>query len=320
MIGSSVNKAIFNDNQYLNLLIEHFDWWYYDQGFKWQGDGNDLCRKITDLALFHGKKLRGNNLASATFQITRGEITNKLLTNHLEITLQQFPDIIFWDAVHESTADNGFLRRCIWRECLGDDWEAKIFQMAHKIAPEVNLFYCDYFRDKRKWSAVYDKISFWLGNKIPVHGISIQLHSNLRPSVLGKNASLGIEQAEYWMKKFKSLGLIVHVPEIVVWQPSVTVDILNFRGKANLYKEVLRKGMGHFLLFVEDVEKLQAKVYGQIIDACVKANVDMVGFWSAFDKYPWNWIGNRAKAGFWNEEFIAKKNLEILKNYRRKNG
>jgi GH35 family endo-1,4-beta-xylanase len=320
MIGSSVNKGVLADKVYRDNLIQYFDWWYYDQGFKWQGEGNDLCRKVVDLAVLHGKKLRGNNLTSATSQITKEEISVMLLIKHLENCFEQFPEIIHWDAVHESTADNGFSRKCIWKKCLGNEWEAKVFQLAHKISPNVSLFYCDYFRDKRKWSAVYQKILSWLDRGIPVHGISIQLHSNLRPSVLGKNASLNIGEAESWMKRFKSLGLLLHVPEIVVWQPSVVVDVRNFQGKANLYKELLRKGMGDYLLFTEDVDELQSKVYGQIINACTNVNADMIGFWSSFDKYPWNWVGNRAKGGFWDKEFIPKKNFEVLRNYRRQNG
>ncbi len=316
MFGTSINKGVLDDSQYLGLAVKYFDWWYFDNGFKWQGQGNEICRHTYQLALANGKKLRGNNLVSATSRITKRSVSNLEILNHLRITFEQFPEIAYWDAVHESTADNGSLRRCVWRETLGDNWEEEIFQMAHKVAPSKKLFYCDYFRDKRKWIVVYEKISGWLDRKIPIHGVSIQLHSNLRPSVLGKNASLNIKEAEYWMKKFKVLEILVHVPEIVVWQPQVIVDVRNFIGKADLYKEVLRKGMGDFLLFTENVEKLQANVYRQIINACIKSKVDMIGFWSAFDRYPWNWLGNRSKAGFWDEGFSQKKCFEILKEIK----
>ena len=250
-IGSSVRHDGLTNPKYIELLSKYFDYWYSDCGFGWQEKGivnhNRKTKEISMVALENGKQIRGNNLCSATNVIVKREVAHHEIHYYLQETLGQFPEIKYWDAVHEATTDDGHLRKCVWRKSLGEDWEAGIFWRAHEISPGVKLFYCDYFRDKRKWSAVYERVLGWLDRKIPIHGISVQLHSNLRPSVLGKNVSLNIKEAEYWMKKFKALGLLLHVPEIVVWQPAVTADIRNFQGKANLYKEVLRKGMGDFL-------------------------------------------------------------------------
>ncbi|MCP2727340.1 endo-1,4-beta-xylanase [Limnofasciculus baicalensis] len=315
-IGSSVRFSGLKDKTYVSLLTEHFDYWYPDNGFRWQEKGktesNSQSREIVTLANQRGKSVRGNNLTSATNVIVKKEVTEWEVKYHLEKTMEQFPEIEYWDAVHESTTDNGYDRNCVWKRSLGEDWEADIFRWAHEINPNAKLFYCDYFRGKNKWLTVHQKAMRWLGEGVPIHGISVQLHSNLRPSVLGKNASLGIKEAEWWMKKFKDLGLLLHVPEIVVWQPAITADIRNFQGKADLYKEVLRKGMGDFLLFTEDVEELQSKVYAEIAKACMSASADMIGFWSAFDTYPWNWVGNRARAGFWDENYKPKKNFKLL--------
>ncbi len=316
LIGSSVKFPGLKDERYLYLLTEYFDCWYPDNGFRWQekgkADDNSWSREIVTLANQRGKTIRGNNLISATNVIVKREVAEWEVRYYLEKTMEQFPEIEYWDAVHESTTDNGGDRNCVWKRSLGEDWEASMFEWAHELNPETKLFYCDYFRSKKKWESVWKKVIKWLERGIPIHGISVQLHSNLRPSVLGKNASLNIKEAEWWMTRFKTLGLLLHVPEIVVWQPAITADIRNFQGKANLYKEVLRKGMGDFLLFAENVEKLQSKVYAEIVKACMSANADMIGFWSVFDTYPWNWIGNRAKAGFWDEQYLPKENFKLL--------
>ncbi|HBE19181.1 MAG TPA: hypothetical protein DEG17_19765 [Cyanobacteria bacterium UBA11149] len=311
MYGSSVGYAVLHDLIYRERLVQYFDWWYPDQGFNWMGLGNEKAREVIDLAVKHGKKLRGNSLASATFKVT-SDVTKKSAIAHLEAIISQFPEIICWDAIHESMGDNGHPRNCAWRKGLGSEWEKLILTWANKIRPDIQLFYCDYFRTKIKWKSCYEKIKSWVENGISIHGVSIQLHSNLRPSVLGRFASLNIKEAEYWMKKFKDLGLLLHVPEIVVWQPARYLNLSSLRGKSNVYKEIIRKGLGDYLLASSDVEALQCKVYRQIVDMCVRCGADLIGFWSAFDAYPWNWVGNRAKAGLWDEDFIPKKSFYQL--------
>ena len=317
-LGSSVRWDGIKKTEYVQLLVDHFDWWYPDNGFRWQEKGNVAdnrkTEEIVNLAVQNNKAIRGNNLTSATNVIVKREVTKHEVWHYLEKTLEQFPAIDYWDAVHEVTGDNGLPRRSVWRKSLGENWEELIFRWANTIAPGVKLFYCDYFRDKRKWTAVYDKVAYWLSKDVPIHGISVQLHSNLKPSLLGRNASLNIKEAEYWMKRFKALGLLLHVPEIVVWQPSATLSLDTLRGKSNLWKEIIRKGGGDLLLASHNVPELQKKVYHQILQTCRFANADMMGFWSAFDKYPWNWVGNRAKAGFWDEDFSPKESCSLIQN------
>ena len=309
-IGSSVNFAGLKDAPYLSLLKKHFTYWYPDCGLSWRGrndsdepDKNKKFRECYQLAKTLGKKIRINNLTSATNKIVIGIPAEKEIMRHRESVMGEFNGD--YDCVHETLDDNGSLRKCPWRFALGYGWQEKILLWAKEINPESRLFYCDYFRTEAKWAGAYQMVSGWINAGIPIDGISIQLHSNLIPL-------LNLKRAEYWMRKFKDLGLIIHVPEIVVWQPAVSVDLNKLKGKSSLHKEILRKGGGDFLLTFANVERLQQRMYERIVDTCYRVQAEMIGFWSAFDSYPWNWVGNRAKAGLWDINYHPKKAFSCL--------
>ncbi len=314
-IGSSVNIAALNDAKYLELLSTHFDWWYYDQGFGWKGD-KPQAKAITKLALDSGKKLRGNCLLSATTtKYPKGTFVDKEeIFSHIRGILENFPEINHWDCTHEALNPLGELRNSFPNQILGPQWQEIVFKYAHSLNTKLSLFYCDYFRGRPKWQAAYQMISRWLDQGIPVKGISLQLHSNLKPSFSGKFATLNIEECSEWMDKFRNdLKLVIHVPESVVWQPEVRFD--RQQAKAVPYspvKERVNHLSGRLLQRFWDVEDAQMLVYGQLASACIKADAEMQGYWSAFDSYPWNWIGNRSKAGFWDENYIPKKCFSVI--------
>lgn len=312
-IGSSVNAAVLHDTKYLELLRTHFDWWYYDQGFGWEGNKPE-ARSVTDLALNLGKKIRGNCLLSSTTTKYPAGISldKEAIFAHIRGILSNFPEIKHWDCTHEALNPLGILRNSFPRQILGDSWQEHVFKYAHSINSNLILFYCDYFRGQRKWRAAYQMISRWLDKGIPVKGISLQFHSNLKPDFFGKMATLNIEQCSEWMENFQKLNLVIHVPETVVWQPS---DSLNLKSQKTFShtKERLNYASGLLLRAGWDVEEAQLTVYKNLKDICLKANVEMQGYWSAFDSYPWNWIGNRSNAGFWDRSYTPKKCFSVIK-------
>lgn len=306
-IGSSVSKGVLSDVRYRDLLTLHFDWWYFDQGFGWRGKKPE-ARAVMDLAVKVGKKTRGNCLLSATTtKYPKGTLIDKEeIFAHIRGIVENFPEIKFWDCTHESLNPLGSLRNSFPKQILGEKWQEIVFKYAHSLDSTLNLFYCDYFRGGIKWQAAYHMVSAWLDKGIPIKGISLQLHSNLKPSFTKKFSTLNTEECLKWMKKFRQLGLVIHVPETVCWQPSTTRSVLNKSELFDNTKERLLNVSGRILCAGWDIEEAQALVYRELANICLVSGVEMQGYWSAFDSYPWNWIGNRAKAGLWDENYQPK--------------
>jgi GH35 family endo-1,4-beta-xylanase len=87
-----------------------------------------------------------------------------------------------------------------------------------------------------------------VSRKIPIDGVAFQLHSNLLPLPDYKAIA-------YRTKQFQDMGLEVQFSEIVVWN---------------------RQGIGS-----------QAGIYRRFVQVGVDCGVELFGFWSPFDKYPW---------------------------------
>ncbi len=300
-IGSSVNHKIFENKIYRDLLTK-FDYLYADGSFR----ENNLAqnREIINFCIQNNKKIRGNCIISSPCiskfpNISKQQIEYQV-KDRANFLFSNFPEINYWESVHECFDDNGSLRKQAYSSSLGENWIFTVNKWIKQVAPDSNkLFYCDYFRDDRKLSSVYNFIK---SEKSTFDGISIQLHSNIFPQL---NPAL----IKTWIKKFKSLGLLIHCPETVVWQPAESLNIRDFKKKVDINRETVRFRAGQVLKALSDVESTQAKIYHDLVLAAIEGGADMVGFWSAFDTAPWNWVGNRAKAGLWDEKYKPKKAL-----------
>lgn len=322
LYGSSVKFSGLVSNQYLDLLDKHFQCWYPDSGFGWEGNSK-AARAVVNFAVERGKILRGNCLLSCTTHGWSGEkiasLTDIDIYRHVSSILMNFPEIEHWDCTHEAIADNGSMRRTPWIGILGEDWQEQVFRLARtNSCRDVKLFYCDYFRTNAKFQKAYELIRGWLDKPIPIDGISLQLHANLKPSVTGRYSTLDLGMCEGWISAFKDLGLVVHCPEIVVWQPADGIPSLRSIGnKSDIKKEHIRSLVGSAMMNLKlDIAEMQAETYEKIVDMCERCGVEIAGFWSAFDTYPWNWIGNRSRGGFWDKDYKMKsqKYLGFLPN------
>ncbi|MEQ9549946.1 MAG: endo-1,4-beta-xylanase [Coleofasciculus sp. G3-WIS-01] len=263
-----------------------------------------LAKTVSDFAIANGKKLRGNHLFNS---LTIGKTEQYKKVSEI---LKEFPEIKYWDCCLELIGDSGRFRNSIIQSEID-----RCFLVAKTQLPDATFFYCDYYRDSRKWQKTYELIDSLLSKDIPLGGLSIQLHSNLRPPIAKDCLTLDWQVHKIWMNRIKTdFGLLIHVPEIVCWQPATKLtfkEVKSLNKNSNIRRELLRTGAGFFLDRFWDVEDLQLKAYSTLIDSC-QGLADMVGFWSAFDASPWNWFGNRAKAGFWDENFIPKPAAKVL--------
>ena len=294
--GSSVTAPNLQNETYQKLL-DNFDCLYESSGFHF--DGLERAKILSRFCIQHGKEQRGH------FLIHPKTLTADLL--NVEKILETFPNIKDWDLWLEPFREDGSLK--IEKKII---WES--FSMAK--GEGRRLFLCDHFRNNEKAQSIYDFLKHSLAAKIPIDGVSIQMHSNLR-SPFGRDClTLNWRMVQYWLKKFHSLGMVVLCPEIVVWQ----FNSLPYALKPEEIQELNRKfsinrivswEMRGKPLGIWGQEELQARAYEQLVECC-RADAEMVGFQSPFDAFPWNWSIFQCKAGLWDEEFNPKKAIRVL--------
>jgi endo-1,4-beta-xylanase len=124
-----------------------------------------------------------------------------------------------WDVVNEAFNDDGSLRindlnhsnsyddGSIWARHLGRDYVARAFIYAHEADPSALLFYNDYGEEwsERKTDSIIAMINSLQVRGIPIHGLGLQMHTNINAS------EDGIKKA---LQKAAATRLLIHISEL----------------------------------------------------------------------------------------------------------
>lgn len=134
------------------------------------------------------------------------------LEQHMRIMNQRYGDIIYvWDVVNEAIEDKkgSYLRESLWKEILGDNYIEKIFRLAEKVNPSVDLFYNDYNETKpEKRDKIYKLVKNLKDNGVKIDGIGMQAHWSMdKPS---------IDEIKEALDMYASLDVKIHITEMDV--------------------------------------------------------------------------------------------------------
>lgn len=291
--------AFYDSQQYRETIAANFSCVYPENALKFsvchpEEEVFDFSRAddVVDWAIGQGKQVRGNCLVWGNgnppwlAQHKRSQKLLEIMEAHIQAVVDRYRGkIAYWDVVNEAVIDdckNLALRDNIWRGGIGNSYIQRAFEVAHEANPAASLFYCDYrIKNRAKWDFIYQILEDLRAKGTPIHGVAIQVHSNLIPSI-------PIAEIRYWIRKFKQAGYLVHLPECVVW--------------------AWQQGIGNQWIR----QQHQAAIYRQIIEVAIEEGADMVGFWSPFDAYPWTWNGKEDEPGLWDRNFQAKPSAKIL--------
>lgn len=299
LIGAGIDADSFHEEKYKNFLVKNFNCLYPSWALKWDCLHNEkgkfdfeLADRMVDFALNHDCKVRLNcllwhrDIPSWVQELKPSqEEAWDIVSNHIHTVLTHFKGRIqYCDVVNEAIGDSGFPRPNGYLELLGEGWIERAFREAHKAAPEVELFYCDYrIKADAKWNWIIKMIQDFCDRAVPIHGVAVQLHSRLVPA-------LSERQISHHLKKLAPRPLKLHLPECGVWIPPYIGP-----------------------------EALQATIYGGMVKAGLKARAEQIGFWWPTDwrakVKPWvDFQGNPARPGLFGkslEEKPAAKSVRL---------
>jgi len=182
----------------------------------------------------------------------------ELLRDHIHTVAGRYREKVdVWDVVNEGVADDGTMRETPWYDAMGEEYLDLAFQWANEVAPDADLFYNDYAIDdiNEKSDAVYDLLERLLDRGVPIDGVGLQMHAfraqeYVDPADVGEN-----------IRRFKDLGLDVHVTEMDVAYDRENVP--------------------------EDHLEHQAQYYRDIMEACLENGCDTVVTWGVHDAGSW---------------------------------
>ncbi|ARS36457.1 endo-1,4-beta-xylanase [Pontibacter actiniarum] len=181
-----------------------------------------------------------------------------------------------WDVVNEALNDDGTLRESKWHSIIGEEYLEKAFRLAHKAAPDAELYYNDYNLWKpAKRDGAIRLVQHLQRQGVQVDGIGMQGHWGLEHPSIG--------QIEESILAFSKLGkvMITELDIDVLPNPSnrngADIDAtFDFDEKYNVYtnglpdsvqQQLARRYADIFALFHKHRDKISRVTFWGVTDA-----------------------------------------------------
>lgn len=256
----------------------------------YRGDGNYNFREADELVNFaqaNGLAVRGHTLVwhSQTprqffcdeqgKQLGKDALYNRL-EKYMTDVLTHFKGKVYcWDVVNEALADGGpilYRTESPWYKICGKEYIAEAFRLAHKIDPDIKLFYNDYnLINPVKRDRAVAMLKELKDANVPIDGVGMQAHWDI--------GSFNPQELQNSIDAFAALGLEVHITEL-----DMSVYSL-YHGPDN---EKRNQSMAQ-KTYTPELASLQAEKYAEAF-AVLRRNagkVTGVTFWGASDRFTW---------------------------------
>lgn len=229
-IGATVSYNATEEE--LALATGHFNSVTAENLHKWphllkerQGDPLDYdfsrADKVTDWAVKNGMRMRGHTLVWSKMNHTHPKALNRMvsesenpgkmmtgiLEKHINRVMGHFKGrITQWDVVNEVFRYGGEGIDGIFMDVLGEKYIDDVFHMAHKADPGAELVINETIGSYRGGKAVefLDFVKGMLDRGVPVHGIGIQEHNNVK----------GLDDLAWFIKEVEKTGLFLEITEM----------------------------------------------------------------------------------------------------------
>ncbi len=196
--------------------------------------------------------------------LTREALIDRM-RDYIHTVVGHFKGKIYaWDVVNEAiepSEPDGY-RKSLWYQIIGPEYIELAFNFAHEADPDAKLFYNDYNEYLvRKRELIYNLVKNLKAKGVPIHGIGMQQHINVRTDLNAIEETLSL---------FSSIdGIEIHITELDV---SIAETLsLNYREPT---KELLLE-QAEFYNELFEIYKLYSDV------------ITNVTLWGLKDDYSW---------------------------------
>lgn len=276
-IGAAVSVPYLkSDEQYRQLLVKEVNSVTAENAMKmvslstakgrYRWDDADY---LVDFALENNMRVHGHTLIwyssnawwiENSFSGTKEE-WKAVMKEYIQDVVTHFKGkVVSWDVVNEAFNDDGTYRPSIWYDNIGEEYIELAFRYAHEADPDAVLFYNDYGQeyDFVKIQAINAMADDLLERGVPIHGIGLQMHTNVNMSETN---------IRYAIKSVQNLK--IHISEF-----DVSVNPEN----------------DPEAVFTEELAERQKTIYKYASKAMMDVSDDLcygITFWGITDKYSW---------------------------------
>lgn len=198
-----------------------------------------------------------------TGDFTREEMIT-IMNDHITEVMNHYGNrIAVWAVVNEPLTKTG-LKKCVWKDKLGEDYVELAFKMARECNPDtvlcLNEVEADYIGQSGKHDRFYQYVRGLVEKEIPIDAVGLQFH--LAVPEYSYHTEPSIDKILSNINRYTDLGLDVLITE------------LDVRIREPITPEKLEK---------------QAEVYSTVIDAALQSgSCKSITVWGYTDKYSWN--------------------------------
>ncbi|MGW0665130.1 endo-1,4-beta-xylanase [Streptodolium elevatio] len=292
LVGSgAINPAYLDDPRFAATLATQFNSLSPENELKFsfsepqQGVFNFApLDRLVDFAEDHDIAVKGHGLISGgvnpawlTEPTNSPQFVRAATFNHFNTLMDRYHGKMDrWDVATEVLSIFGGtgLEHNFWYNKLGPDYLAEVFQMAHNADPSAKLYLneslVEYYPAKAQ--ELYDLVADLVARGVPIHGVGLESHATIVGPPPGALTSI--------IKSYQALGLEVAVTELDVHVTDETAG----PGQSN---------------------KVQAKIYGDIVSEALAAGVSDISFWGFTDAHAFTWLPG-AKPLMFDEHYFPK--------------
>jgi endo-1,4-beta-xylanase len=277
-MGAAVNiTALQNDADYRNLLIKEVSSVTAENAMKMSAmsvskgvyDFTDADYMV-NFAQENNMRVHGHvliwhqSLPSWVVTFTGDkEEWKAMMKQYIQDVMSHFKGkVSSWDVVNEALLDDGTMRPTIWLEKIGAEYIQLAFEYAHEADPSAILFYNEYGQEysHTKQVAINKLVDDLLEKGVPVHGIGLQMHTNIFADET---------RLKYAVRTAAARNLKVHISELDV---------------------AVNPEEDETLKFTDELAKQQQAIYRYATQAMMEVPADNqfgITFWGITDKYSW---------------------------------
>jgi endo-1,4-beta-xylanase len=224
-LGTAFMPHLLNEPNFAKVAARHFDSVTPENEMKWdaiepqKGEFRfDNADRTVAFAVENKMRVRGHTLVyhkqlASWVNGLSGDALRAAVIAHVKGVVSHYKGrVAQWDVINEALSNKGDLTSESLFSALGPTLFDDAFKAAHETDPQAQLFYNDYDLEEYgtpKQEGLFTLLKRLQDNKVPIHGVGLQMHVDPRKWPPAADIRKTIE-------RIAALGLTVEVTEMDV--------------------------------------------------------------------------------------------------------